>query len=89
MLKYAHLIDKKLALKPNFCYSTVKVEIPKIYLINTDFRGGVSAPQPSIFVKSIVKPIINWALSNSLNAYDRHSDWHRLTAYATKMSICF
>ena len=36
----------------------------------------------------IVKPIINWALSNSLNAYNRHSDWHKLTIYATNMSIC-
>ncbi len=26
----------------------------------------------------IVKPIINWALSNSLNPYNRHSDWHKL-----------
>ena len=37
----------------------------------------------------IVKPIINWALSNSLNAYDRHSDWHKLEVYATKMSTYF
>ena len=36
-----------------------------------------------------VKPIINWALPNSLNAYNRHSDWHKLTVYATKMSIYF
>ena len=34
----------------------------------------------------IVKFRINWALSNSLNAYDRHSDWHKLEVYATKMS---
>ena len=33
----------------------------------------------------IVKPIVNCALSSSLNAYDRDSDWHRLTAYGTKM----
>ena len=32
----------------------------------------------------MVTPIINWALSNSLNAYNRHSDWHNLTGYATK-----
>ena len=37
----------------------------------------------------IVKPIINWTLSNSLNAYNRHSDWHKLEVYATKMSIYF
>ena len=37
----------------------------------------------------IVKPIINWALSNSLNAYNRHSDWHKLEVYATKMSTYF
>ena len=40
----------------------------------------------------IVKPIINWALPNSpnsLNAYDRHSDWHKLEVYATKMSTPF
>ena len=37
----------------------------------------------------IVKPIINWALPNSLNAYDRHSDWHKLEVYATKMSTYF
>ena len=35
------------------------------------------------------KPIINWAHSNSLNAYNRHSDWHKLKVYATKMSIYF
>ena len=34
----------------------------------------------------IVKPIVNWALPNSLNTYDRHSDWHKLEVYATKMS---
>ena len=39
--------------------------------------------------KTIVKSIINWALPNSLNAYDRHSDWHNLTGYATKMPIYF
>ena len=33
----------------------------------------------------MVKPIINWTLSNSLNAYNRHSDWKpKLTVYATK-----
>ena len=35
-------------------------------------------------MKIIVKFRINWALSNSLNAYDRHSDWHKLEVYATK-----
>ncbi len=38
------------------------------------------------YVSIIVKPIVNWALSNSLNTYDRHSDWHKLEVYATKMS---
>ena len=33
----------------------------------------------------IVKPTINWALSNSLNPYNRHSDWHKLEVYGTKM----
>ena len=28
-------------------------------------------------------PSINWALSNSLNTYNRHSDWHKLEVYAT------
>ena len=38
----------------------------------------------------IVKPVINWALSNSLNAYDRHSDWKpKLEVYATNVSIYF
>ena len=38
----------------------------------------------------MIKPIINWTLSNSLNAYNRHSDWHKLTVYATKeqLAIC-
>ena len=32
----------------------------------------------------IVRFRINWALPNSLNAYDRHSDWHKLEVYAYK-----
>ena len=38
----------------------------------------------------MVRPIINWTLSNSLNAYNKHSDWHKLTVYATKKqhAIC-
>ena len=41
-----------------------------------------------VYRKTIVRPM-NWALSNSLNAYNRHSDWHKLEVYATKMSIHF
>ena len=37
----------------------------------------------------IVKFRINWALSNSLNTYNRHSDWHKLEVYATNVSIYF
>ncbi len=35
----------------------------------------------------IVKFRINWALSNSLNTYNRHSDWHKLEVCATNVSI--
>jgi len=51
---------------------------------NTQCAGGVKT---ALFI--IVKPTINCALSNSLNASDRHSDWHKLTVYATKMSTYF
>ena len=41
----------------------------------------------------MVKPIINWALSNSLNAYNRHSDYKRATrtTYLTAQtnSLCY
>ena len=40
---------------------------------------------------SIVKFRINWAVLNSLNAYDRHSDWHKLEVCATnthKLEVC-
>ena len=38
----------------------------------------------------IVKFRINWALSNSLNTYNRHSDWQlKLEVYATNVSIYF
>ncbi len=37
----------------------------------------------------IVKFRINWALSNSLNTYNRHSDWHKLEVCATNVSIHF
>ena len=38
----------------------------------------------------IVKFRINWALSNSLNTYNRHSDWKpKLKVYATNVSIYF
>ena len=37
----------------------------------------------------IVKFRINWALSNSLNTYNRHSDWHKLKVCATNVSIYF
>ncbi len=40
--------------------------------------------------QSIVKPIINWALSNSLNAHLEHSNWKpKLEVYATNMSTYF
>ena len=32
---------------------------------------------------------MNWSHSNSLNPYNRHSDWHKLEVYATKMSTYF
>ena len=32
---------------------------------------------------------INWALSNSLNTYNRHSDWHKLEVCGTNVSIYF
>ncbi len=35
----------------------------------------------------IVKFRINWTLSNSLNTYDRHSDWHKLEVYATNNKL--
>ena len=37
----------------------------------------------------IVKFRINWALSNSLNTYNRYSDWHKLEVCATNVSIYF
>ena len=37
-------------------------------------------------IRYIVKFRINWALSNSLNTYNRHSDWHKLEVCGTKMS---
>ena len=42
-----------------------------------------------IFLDFIVKFRINWALSNSLNTYNRHSDWHKLEVCATNVSIYF
>ena len=48
--------------------------------IETPFQGEICL---------IVKPIINWAHSNSLNAYNSHSDWQKLKVYATKMSVYF
>ena len=35
-------------------------------------------------VQIIVKPVINWAPSNSLNTYNRHSDWHKLGSLCYK-----
>ena len=49
--------------------------------------SGENMELPIYFL--IVKPIVNCALSNSLNAYDRHSDWHKLEVCGTKMSIYF
>ena len=40
---------------------------------------------PTFIKLTLVKPIVNCALSNSLNTYNRHSDWHKLEVYATKM----
>ena len=42
-------------------------------------------------LQTMVKPIINWTLLNSLNASYRHSDWKpKLKVYATKeqLAIC-
>ena len=40
-------------------------------------------------ISLIVKFRINWALSNSLNTYNRHSDWHKLEVCGTNVSIYF
>ena len=39
--------------------------------------------------KTILKFRINWALLNSLNTYNRHSDWHKLEVCGTNVSIYF
>ena len=59
-------------------------EDPLLHTYRPAGAKNITSPIPLI-----VKPIINWAHSNSLNAYNRHSDWHNLTGYATKMYIYF
>ena len=69
-------------------YESIKVQIQitsKICLIGID---EMEAGQDQRYYL-IVKSIINWTLSTSLNTYNRHSDWHKLEVYATKRSIYF
>lgn len=46
-------------------------------------KGSFQIPRREL----MVKPIMNWTLSNSLNTSNGHSDWHKLKVYATNMSI--
>ena len=48
-------------------YINPKLHFSQKYLAVNDQQAAI-----------IVKFRINWALSNSLNTYNRHSDWHKL-----------